>query len=559
MEVNLDLNSNNVINSSEPGGPTHLTTKRYVDSLLSGTSDTGSAQLRADLTNTLQVATISDLKALTVTPPFLTVIVRGHTTVNDGGGGIFQYVAGSSSTDNNGTIIQPNVGTGRWHRIYDTLRPEYFGWNPTSSTAGNTNRVALQTCLDIGGRIELTQGGFLDGTGSQLLNITKPVRITGAGDAGIIFVKSTVSSTTNVIRISPDTSSEKRLYKLEGLTIKPESGTPAQHCIYIDLDTPTGKFLAQFEISSCVFFSFGGSGVRLNFPSGADGLFTSTIEKNLIRNGLFLDNVGDSINIIGNTILGANTGIFIDQVPGAAIVLIEGNNITSDGGALQVISGNQIKFRNNQCEQVNAYTGTGAAVVDILGVSTQRAFNCEVEGNNINTHGNVASCIRLDFANRCQITDNSLHTPVATTQHINVTSNSIDALIENTNKYFDGTIVTPDIVDNGQGTFGVFKDASGLLVNGWTASTSPGFIKTTDGTVTLRGAIASGTTASGTILFTLPTGFRPSVLRRFVCANLNGATHQTANIEVNTLGEVKILSGANTRLDLDNIVFVKLD
>lgn len=49
MGADLDMNSHKVVNVTDPNSNQDAATKAYVDSLLSGTTDTGSAQLRADL------------------------------------------------------------------------------------------------------------------------------------------------------------------------------------------------------------------------------------------------------------------------------------------------------------------------------------------------------------------------------------------------------------------------------------------------------------------------------------------------------------------------------
>ena len=70
----------------------------------------------------LTINTIADLSALPDTAQEGCVIVLGHTTPDDGGGGSFLYVAGTArSTANDGTIIDhtgTGVGNGCWHRVY---------------------------------------------------------------------------------------------------------------------------------------------------------------------------------------------------------------------------------------------------------------------------------------------------------------------------------------------------------------------------------------------------------------------------------------------------------
>lgn len=70
----------------------------------------------------LVVEVLTDLGNLPDTAQEGCITVLGHTAANDGGGGVFQYVAATArSTANNGTIIDATntgVGNGCWHRIY---------------------------------------------------------------------------------------------------------------------------------------------------------------------------------------------------------------------------------------------------------------------------------------------------------------------------------------------------------------------------------------------------------------------------------------------------------
>jgi hypothetical protein len=74
------------------------------------------------------VDTIAALKALTGMANGAVRQVRGYYAVGDGGGGTFRYDSGSSATDNGGTIIAPDTGSGRWLRIYSGwVDPLWFG------------------------------------------------------------------------------------------------------------------------------------------------------------------------------------------------------------------------------------------------------------------------------------------------------------------------------------------------------------------------------------------------------------------------------------------------
>lgn len=78
----------------------------------------------------LNIASIAELKAVSVSglPDKLQALVGGYYSHGDSGGGVFYYDAGSSATDNGGTIIAPTAGAGRWKRVYSgAVNVSWFG------------------------------------------------------------------------------------------------------------------------------------------------------------------------------------------------------------------------------------------------------------------------------------------------------------------------------------------------------------------------------------------------------------------------------------------------
>jgi hypothetical protein len=81
-----------------------------------------------------------------------------------------------------------------------------------------------------------------------------------------------------------------------------------------------------------------------------------------------------------------------------------------------------------------------------------------------------------------------------------------------------------------------------------------GYYKDADGTVYLQGLIKDGTATNGTVLFTLPSGYRPG--RRLVFLVVTaGSPVATGRIDVFSNGEVQIVTGSNTWLSLSGISF----
>lgn len=81
------------------------------------------------------VATIAALKALTGQSNNESVTVLGHASEGDGGGGIFRFDSGSSATDDNGIVFQPDIGSGRWIRVFGgAVNVQWYNATGDSST-----------------------------------------------------------------------------------------------------------------------------------------------------------------------------------------------------------------------------------------------------------------------------------------------------------------------------------------------------------------------------------------------------------------------------------------
>lgn len=81
------------------------------------------------------------------------------------GGGVFRYNSASVAADNRGTIVAPNVGSGRWERMYDgELWDAWFG---TVGDGVTDDTLAWQTAFDasisLGQTLHGRKGNFLVG------------------------------------------------------------------------------------------------------------------------------------------------------------------------------------------------------------------------------------------------------------------------------------------------------------------------------------------------------------------------------------------------------------
>lgn len=131
-----------------------------------------------------EVNTVAALKALATTDLTGGQFVRGYYAAGDGGGGLYFWNASDSTTDNGGTIIQPNSGgTGRWNLLNQTgvYSVKVFG----AKVDGATDDTSFaQACINYvqsinGGTVYIPNGTMRVST--TLLVTKSNVQIRGGG------------------------------------------------------------------------------------------------------------------------------------------------------------------------------------------------------------------------------------------------------------------------------------------------------------------------------------------------------------------------------------------
>jgi hypothetical protein len=122
----------------------------------------------------LTVATYAALTAIAAAFRFddMLVYVASRATDGDGGEGWWRFDAASSATADAGTILAPDVGSGRWLRV-DTqfYKPEWFGAIGNGST---NDTVALQACATV---VRLAGGGVIQLTAAKNYRIVESILI----------------------------------------------------------------------------------------------------------------------------------------------------------------------------------------------------------------------------------------------------------------------------------------------------------------------------------------------------------------------------------------------
>lgn len=458
-------------------------------------------------------------------------------------------------------------------------------WN---GSTGTNDVAAFQAAIDSlpdGGIVFVPVGRYLlDGTGTELLLITKPIRFVGCGLYSRLMIPPSVpAETTSVIRIAPTVGKGGENYGVENIVIMPTNWTGTGgsygglHGLHLDL-TNASQYLNKFTLRNCIVRDLGyvGHGVHLTNPDNLDGFFCSIIADNVIHGGLWLENSGDSVYIERNTITGLRRGIFIKSVDGAAQVYVGKNNITTKGGAIDIARGMQIKIEYNQIEQTLDFVGETGSTINaqiVVGSSTYNIDQVDIIGNNINSHlGKAAHNIYVGKAYRTHIERNRLFVPVASmfSKGLYITSDAQKTFIHYNNMYEEVGVgelsQAAAIHDDGTGTAGIVK-ALTLETDFINAASSdynaPGCEKTLDGIVKLQGSATytgSAPVPANTTITVLPAGFRPQKLVRIPTSGHGTVSSVTLVVLViDTAGNVvtETVTGSDTRrVDLEGVSFI---
>ena len=94
------------------------------------------------------------------------------------------------------------------------------------------------------------------------------------------------------------------------------------------------------------------------------------------------------------------------------------------------------------------------------------------------------------------------------------------------------------------------------LQNGWVwyggSQASPRFYRDPFGTVHLSGLIKDGSTGTGTVIATLPSGYRPDAYEIFTVYSANASA---ARLDVQPNGDIVLFDSANYYVSLDGVAF----
>lgn len=376
------------------------------------TNTSANVQLQLD-NRVMRVATLAELKALPAAQVVSGALVStaGYTTAGDGGGALYRYDSSSTATANDGSVILPTHGTGRYllTPTYENVNVRQFGAKGDGVT---DDFVAISNAISYaksGGTVYFNAGTYVV---SNTITINKPLVIQGEGSA---FNKTT--------DISPSASFPA------GATLFHFTSVLGRSAIY-DISTWMGTSSArlggnwiQFEGNvanvrvercTCRHVNSGYWGIYFNNTAPVNGVALVNIVDNLFYDflgggiGTTASGGGDSCNIIRNTfqLIGSTSHIiYWHGVSGAACLNISENNASGAQKFIAIDGALGAKISKNQFEMTTAYGGGGvSAMISIL----TTGIGVTISDNNLNCLSNATSAIYLNDAQNVLISNNTI-------------------------------------------------------------------------------------------------------------------------------------------------------
>lgn len=183
-------------------------------------------ELTAQDTVRVRKLSVANYAALTVIPAAfrfddMLVYVASRATDGDGGEGYWRFDAASSATANGGTILAPDVGSGRWIRQGASyIDPLWFGAVGDDAT-DNATALTAAFLAAAGREIVFPAGNFRTSVKHTFSGVDVSLRGAGPNVSNIIFTGSTNATAGIDITVTND----EQFVRIEGLALKTTTTT----------------------------------------------------------------------------------------------------------------------------------------------------------------------------------------------------------------------------------------------------------------------------------------------------------------------------------------------
>ena len=387
---------------------------------------------------------------------------------------------------------------------------------------------AIQSALDaapIGGTVFFPPGTYrVLGVGDQILTLARNVNLVGASGGGSHIRADDAGADTAILKVSITSNAgmtDVRHWHMRNLKLTHNSG--GKHGVVFSGGLPV--------MSSVIEGCHIGEGTNADSHSlYLQGLAHSRIS-DCTFSSVWLD--WADANLIEKCLFfGTKCAITIDSELGVRNNTIRSNTIVNRDGHLHIVNGDNVRYENNQCEQVGVNQSTHESMVWIEGAS-RVVSNLLITGNNFGGGGNVKCSIYVDNARDALIEGNNFIATGASDIEYTAKARYNTFAASNTLARANRAAFRADVVDAGEGNTGTLRTLA--TANGWTGGT---YYLTAARMVNFWTPLTPGTLNTGTIIGTLPYGARPPSLVHIQALSAEGA----GVVSVSTAGEIKVVS-----------------
>lgn len=172
------------------GAVAGLAVTHQAHALTTTTSDSPVEKIGA--LNELKIHLPQSYKNYLGTDLYKMVLVEGHSTSNDGGGGMYNWIPGSTLPADEGSVIASlasGIAPGQWVRLQDqqTINVLRFGADPSGrlDSSDAIQRAINHASRNGGGTVFIPSGNFLCGS-SKTIELKSNITIQGAGHNSVL-------------------------------------------------------------------------------------------------------------------------------------------------------------------------------------------------------------------------------------------------------------------------------------------------------------------------------------------------------------------------------------
>lgn len=259
---------------------------------------------------------------------------------------------------------------------------------------------------------------------------TTPINMIGAGmdTSGLISIAGS-GTTLSTFEIAPPTGTTSRGYSFTNMAFINPVGASAILLAANFATTNIADIVFDKVFASASSTHANNFGVFLDNSVGGSngGIFNFTFRNGLVSGGISLLNAGDTIRILDNIITGPNAGIGGSQIAGAGQILIEGNNISSTGGAVVISCSIGMRLFHNEMEQQNVSTEPNNAIVDLTGTACT-SDSTYITENQFQSNTGVGNPLMIRIAANTTnnfISDNRISTPASYSGILNASASLV--------------------------------------------------------------------------------------------------------------------------------------